>query len=413
MSIFISLIGLSFIIFIHELGHFIAAKFFKVDVETFSIGFGPALIKKKIKETTYQISPILLGGFVRIKGSDYLINQNPQAKEEKNSLLSLHPLKRAIIYFFGPLFNFILSFFLFLIISLIGIEKYYFSNQIYTYQKSTIPSPIIIKQGNHFPVESYEEIINYLEKDFNTITYEYENTNHSIELQLNSQEFQEIYLPLIPLVIQSIIPNSPAMQASLQANDKILKINNEKVFSIQDIQKFKPKNLNFNLLVLRDGKEENITLNVKDFNSNWGIEFHIDTKKEKANNFLEAISLSFQKMKNFIIDFYKSLFSLFAKDSQTSISGPIGITKVINQPYQIGFLIFLNILSQISLILALMNLLPIPIVDGGQIIINIIESIYGRALNKKIIYFLMSIGLLFIFFMMSIGIYNDINNLIP
>lgn len=120
-SFFITILIISFLIFFHELGHFLAAKHMGVAVETFSVGFGEKLYTKRINGTDYSISAIPLGGYVKMKGQD---DANPTLKNyDKDSYNSLTPIKRIYILFAGPFFNLILAFFIYIALGHIGVEK--------------------------------------------------------------------------------------------------------------------------------------------------------------------------------------------------------------------------------------------------------------------------------------------------
>lgn len=104
MYIFLNILAFTLIIFIHELGHFLCAKLFKVKVEVFSIGIGPSLFKIKIKETEYKVSPIFLGGYCKLKGADHLENEiklNRQLEADKDSIFGISHFKKILIYFAG------------------------------------------------------------------------------------------------------------------------------------------------------------------------------------------------------------------------------------------------------------------------------------------------------------------------
>ena len=115
LSIIYGLLGLGFIVFIHELGHFIAAKIFGVTVESFSVGMGPILLHKTIKGTDYRLSLIPLGGYCGMKGQkDFQVALDEKLesiKGDKDSFYGIHPVKRAVIAFAGPFFNFLFAIF--------------------------------------------------------------------------------------------------------------------------------------------------------------------------------------------------------------------------------------------------------------------------------------------------------------
>ena len=134
LSIIYGLLGLGFIVFIHELGHFIAAKIFGVTVESFSVGMGPILLHKTIKGTDYRLSLIPLGGYCGMKGQkDFQVALDEKLdsiKGDKDSFYGIYPVKRAVIAFAGPFFNFLFAIFAFMIISMVGYSYYTSQNKI-------------------------------------------------------------------------------------------------------------------------------------------------------------------------------------------------------------------------------------------------------------------------------------------
>ena len=176
MRIVIGLICLCFLIFFHELGHFLVAKLFKIKVESFSIGMGPILFHKTIKGTDYRISLFPFGGYCGIKGEkdfqEALKNNYSKIEGEKDSMYGCHPFKRAAIGFAGPFFNFLFAFFAFTVILLTGYTTYSYSNKIII--ASELDSSIQSQAGKA-GLKTGDEIIKINNKkieDFSDIIFE-------------------------------------------------------------------------------------------------------------------------------------------------------------------------------------------------------------------------------------------------
>ena len=165
------LLCLFFLIIFHEFGHFIAAKIFGVKVEAFSIGFGPVLLHKKIKETDFRLSLFPLGGYCNMKGEkDFQKALEENRKEisgDFDSLYGIHPVKRAVIGFAGPFFNFIFAVLAYSVINFVGYDYYTYSNKVLINENITssvakdagIISGDKIIQINNKKIEDFSEII--------------------------------------------------------------------------------------------------------------------------------------------------------------------------------------------------------------------------------------------------------------
>ena len=164
MTIIYGLIGLGFIVFIHELGHFITAKICGVTVESFSIGMGPILLHKTIKGTDYRLSLIPLGGYCGMKGQkDFQVALDEKLESitgDKDSFYGIHPLKRVIIAFSGPFFNFIFAAIAFMIISMIGYSYYTSENKIIFTTTDANYDHVLLPDGNI----SYSNSVSYTVK---------------------------------------------------------------------------------------------------------------------------------------------------------------------------------------------------------------------------------------------------------
>lgn len=338
---------LSFLIFFHELGHFLIAKLLKVKVEVFSIGFGKKLICKEFKGTKWCISAIPLGGYVQMKGQDDL---HPTLKNyDKDSYLSKTPFEKILILLGGPLFNFLLAFIIYLFIAFNGWPK------------------------------------------------------------------------LAP-VIGDIIPNSPASKV-LKPNDKIVKINNKKIKSWDDIPYIVEQSEILNIVVKRDNEYIKVTLKPKvEITKNIFNEpikrkvIGITPKGEIIKvhySFFEAIKVAYDKFINDSLLIIKGVQKLITGAiGIENLSGPIGIVDVTAKVANLGLVPLLLLTALLSVNLGVLNLLPIPALDGGHIMFNLYEAIFKKEINEEIMLKLTIGGWVILGFLMVVGIYNDITRLI-
>ena len=363
MRIVIGLICLCFLIFFHELGHFLVAKLFKIKVESFSIGMGPILFHKTIKGTDYRISLFPFGGYCGIKGEkdfqEALKNNYSKIEGEKDSMYGCHPFKRAAIGFAGPFFNFLFAFFAFTVILLAGYTTYSYSNKI-----------------------------------------------------------------IIASELDSSI-QSQAGKAGLKTGDEIIKINNKKIEDFSDIifEISKRPNEDIEISVLRDKEIIEFSVHsVLDKTSGTGkIGISADTttllKKEiKSKNLFLAIKDGFLESLNMTFLTLKGIFTLFkGVDLKNQVSGPARVADMIGevvsesatQGKKAVFINLLNFMALISISLFLMNLLPIPVLDGALILFALIEGIFRIRLHPKFYYYIQFIGIFIIIIIFIIGVSGD------
>ncbi|MBP5520550.1 MAG: site-2 protease family protein [Treponema sp.] len=356
------LLCLIFLIIFHEFGHFIAAKLFGVKVESFSVGFGPILFHKKIKGTDYRLSLIPLGGYCGMKGEkDFqkaIEEKLPSISAEPDSLYGVHPFKRALIGFAGPFFNFIFAIIAFSLINGIGYSYKTYSNQI---------------------------------------------------------------------LINDEVTSTVAKDAGLLSGDKIIKINNKNTYDFFDLQEeiaVRPDE-DIKLTIDRNGQilEFVIHTELEKSTGSGKIGIAADTsiiltKDSPKYGFFGAIGHGFLDAINNIKITLKSIKILFkGVNLNTAVSGPARVTEMLGATVQEGFsagfktgiISLFSFLGLISVSLFMMNLLPIPVLDGGLILIALIEIIIRRRINPRVQYYVQYIGLAFIAIIFIIAIKGDIS----
>ena len=350
MGILISLLVLSFLIFFHELGHFIAARMMGVQVDVFSIGFGKKLYSKMIGKTEWSISSIPLGGYVKMKGQD---DSDPsKVSYDDDSYNTKKPWQRIIILLAGPFANFLLAFLLYLAIATIGVPK------------------------------------------------------------------------LLPTV-GNVGENTPALQAGLQKGDRILAINLSPVEYWEDIGKLINKASAGTLHVLIKRGKQNIDLEItpKEIEDKNVFEEPIHRKIigisplgdriEVTYGLTGGISYAWGETKKASVLIFKSVQKLITGDvGADKLGGVITIVDITAQASSAGIVALLFFTALISVNLGVLNLLPIPALDGGHIMFNLYEMIRGKAPSEAVLYRLTVGGWAILFGLMFLGLYNDINRLI-
>lgn len=355
------LLCLIFLILFHEIGHFIAAKIFGVKVESFSIGFGPKILHKTIKGTDYRLSLFPLGGYCGLKGNEdfqkALDEGLPEIIADKDSLYGIHPLKRAIIGFAGPFFNFFFAIIAYALIAGIGYKYYTYSNTVY---------------------------------------------------------------------INENVTSSAAKDAGIMSGDTIIKINNKSIADFSDLLEeisIRPDE-DLDITVLRNNEILSFVVHSElDKETGSGkIGIAADTSKliEKESdkyNFFQSLWQGVKETCNTIKLTFKSIAILFkGVNLDNAVSGPARITDMLGSTVKAGFTAgfkqglvnMLSLMALISVSLFIMNLLPVPILDGGLILLAIIESIIHKKINPKFQYYLQFVGLAFIAVLFIIGLKGDI-----
>lgn len=347
MGIFWFLIVLSVLVFIHELGHFSVARYFGVTVHHFSIGFGPKLLTKYWKGTNWSISAIPLGGYVQMKGQEDFDPKKTSLDPDSYSMLN--PYKKIAILLAGPFANFVLAFVLYFFVGMM---------------------------------------------------------EHN---ELSSK-------------IGNVKDGMPAATAGLQKGDVIVRIN-ETDIKIWDNLKDVIENAkgSIKVYVQRDGKIRAFTINPK-ISETKNI-FGEDIQRKMigiAPGGVIAVSYSFSDSIVYAWDktiwastlIFQSIQKLIAGVVPTSeIGGVISIGKVISDASDTGIVSLLIIAALISVNLGVLNLLPIPALDGGHIMFNIYEIIMRKAPSPKVLYQMTIAGWIILLGLMTLGLYNDINRL--
>ncbi len=364
MKILYGLLCLVFLIIFHEFGHFIMAKICGVTVEAFSVGFGPVLLHKKIRGTDWRLSLIPLGGYCGMKGEkefqDSLKAGLDYIKADSDSLYGVHPFKRVLIAFFGPFANFFFAFLCFTVIALTGYSYYSYSSKV-------------------------------------TLA-------------------DEIYPEL----------HSAARDAGIQSGDKIIKINGKAIETFSDIisEIVSKPDEDIKITVLRNEEEMEFLVH-SDLDKDTGagkIGVTADTetlsKYEMARlSFFPALLKGLTESINALKLTVKGIFTLFkGVKLDNAVSGPARVVdmmgSVVKESFSGGFreglVNTLNFMGFISISLCFMNLLPVPILDGGLILFALIELISRRKLSPKVLYYIQFIGIAFIAFLFILGLTGDV-----
>ena len=347
IKILVIILMFGIIVFVHEFGHFIFAKMNKIKVNEFAIGMGPAIAKWGKKETKYSLRCLPIGGYCLMEGES-------EDSDDENSFNSKSIPARLMVSFAGPFFNFILAFLLSIIIC-------------------------------HFYV-------------------------------------------IDPPVLTEVLPGSAAEEAGLQPGDEIIKLDNSRVMTFREISIFRMVNdptKPVKVTYKRDGEIHETTVTLKYDEESGSYMFGISSMGRDAKNFGEELKYSLIEVRYQIKATFLSIKMLFTgKASAKDLKGPVGIghimsdvideaaaqstpdTKILNV-----FLNIINFMILISANLGVMNLLPIPALDGGRILFILAEAVTGKPIPREKEALVNGIGFVLLMLLMVFVFFNDISNL--
>jgi regulator of sigma E protease len=345
-SLLVFLFILGILIVVHELGHFSVAKRLGVRVEKFSLGFGPRVISKKVGDTEYDIRLIPLGGYVKLSGDNL-----EEYKGGGDEYLTKTPFQRALIIFFGPVFNYILGFLCFWLIFFSGYPT--LTAKVGGLIDGLGAKDAGIQVGDKITAIDGEKVVFW----------------EDIQKVIHSQK------------------NKEAVTLSV--------LRQEKKYNIE--VKLQKRQFDNPL-----GEKRKIAL--------LGITPFIDEIVKVRHGAWESFVLSCDKVSEMTVMTYKALFRMATgrMSMRESVTGPLGIFYITSKAASIGLIAVLHLIAVLSVSLGLFNLLPLPLLDGGHIFLLALEKIRGRALSAKSEQHITQVGLAMIIALAVVVTYNDL-----
>lgn len=444
---FIIVIGI--LVTIHEWGHYQVARWFNIKVLKFSIGFGKTIWSKKTKETEFQIAMIPLGGYVKFVDE----SEGPVAPEDLDRSFSRQSVyKRFAVVAAGPVVNLIFAWLVFSATYMIGItgmkpifEQPIPSTALYAAMPENRNQAWLVVEVDHQPVSSWssvnETLLMALVDGKQTISLKLEGlvskevrTLPSVslrDLDLNNQKqnwpktlgFQPISISM-PAIVGQIASGSPAEMAGLQSGDTILSIDDTPIDDwkalIQTVSKIPDQTVSVGLK--RNDQLIFKTVEVTHHKNSQGeIAGYLGVRLQVSSDYMQpylstvrygmidSLSLGIQKSLD-LIDMSLVMLKkmLFGEIGVENLSGPVSIAQFSGQALQSGIISFLGLLGLLSLSLGILNLLPIPVLDGGHLIYYIVEMIKGSPVKESTMMIGQKIGLLLIIGLTVLALTNDI-----
>jgi regulator of sigma E protease len=425
------LLSLSILVIFHELGHFLFAKLFKTRVEKFYLFFNPwfSLFKTKKGETEYGIGWLPLGGYVKISG---MIDESMDKEQMKQppqpwEFRTKKGWQRLLIMIGGVLVNFILAFFIFtLILTVWGKEYLPTKNLKYGIMVDSLGYQLGLRNGDKILALDGEEVLEFrkITKKIildDTKVVKVERNGQIVDVVLEPASKKKIISSKMqlfdartPFVVGGFIKESPAEKSGLKINDKIVGINDT---IIDFFDQFKDKisqykNQQVSLNIIRDGKEMKANLIVS-ANGTIGVYNGYDYFEEFGTvkseyNFFQAIPASFPLGYEMITDQLKQL-KLIPKNAD-QLGGFIAIGGIF--PASWDWQKFWYLTAMLSIMLAVLNLLPIPALDGGHVMFLLFEMITGRKPSEKFLEYAQIVGIVLLLSLLLFVNGNDIYKLI-
>jgi regulator of sigma E protease len=429
---------LSVLIVVHEFGHFAVAKGFRFPVEVFSVGFGKRLFGWKRKETDYRVSLIPLGGYVKVVGlgpdeSDVV------AAGQAEPVLAGARWQRLLILFAGPVMNLFLAVVLTAGAFMIGMEVLKYPEEPPVVKNVEPGSPaekagvkvddVIVKLAGR-PVSTWKEVeLGVSTAPRQDLPVEIERGGQRITLTIRPEpvtKFQKAYdigyvglSPQVPAVVGSLVPGYPGVKAGLAVGDRIVAVDGREVSGyFQLVRRMReaaaeaggrpPGPMDF--LVERGGSRFTLTLTPLEDGGSWKIGFspkwETVWRQLGPGPALVAAVGELRDQARMTFDIVRRL--LQGKASMRQLSGPIDIARMSGETARSGPAALFGFMGMLSLQLCILNLLPIPLLDGGQIFVTLLESVARRDFPVKVKERLLQAGFVFLVLVMATVLYFDV-----
>lgn len=439
LKIVLGLIGLSLVVVIHEAGHFIAAKLCGIHVEAFSIGWGKIIYARKWKETEFRVSLFPLGGYCKMQGEQALIqaweNHSREVECEEGDMYAASFWKRIIVSLSGPLVNLIFASLIFFVIGMFGYNISYYPSRIvlasdytdrtdYPANFSGLQTGDSITAVNGRDIERFdqlqqeialhpEEVLKLrVQRDGKSISL-----NLTPELNLQSGSGYVGIYPWIEPIVRDFTESSFFNDKEIEKGDRISKINGIPIDHAVQLSSLLEKVVLQSLSVVRNGSSHEISFKEEQIVSDPGIQYDFLQTRTPQWDILYAIKEGYRESSRILLSSLKGLSLLFKGiDLQSAVSGPLRISYITGDLAFSGFsngiaeglVTFFRFIALINIALFVMNLLPIPVLDGGQILLFLVEGILRRKPNPQIIYKYQLLGTIIVFGLIIFATMNDI-----
>ncbi|PIZ03859.1 MAG: RIP metalloprotease RseP [Gammaproteobacteria bacterium CG_4_10_14_0_8_um_filter_38_16] len=447
MSILISILGAVFafflVVLVHEYGHFIVARWMGIKVLRFSIGFGRPLFLHRAKSgVEYAIGFLPLGGYVKMQDAfspeDESVGSKGVAFEKKSVWV------RAAVVVAGPLANIILAMLFFTVIYIIGVthlkpivssvmpnsiaarahlnsnDEIIQAGSWQTRDWTDVVMQLIMHVGDKKPLMIMASSLKTHRKSIYALALQHWKFNPAKPDILSSIGIKP-YFPIIPAVVGSILPHSPAQKSTLRLNDRVLRIDHHWVASWQSLVQWVAKHPNQRVLltVLRDHHKINLFVKIGARKKNKKLTGYLGVapktpvisnllKTQQQYSVFKAGFPAFEQTKRWVIFHFVIIKQmLLGHISLKALSGPISIFETAGSASLAGITAYLQFIAFISVVLGVINILPIPALDGGHLLFCVIEGVTRRPIPMRLQVLLINLGVIFLVTLMVYATMND------
>ena len=418
---------LGVLIFVHELGHFLAARRLGVRVLTFSLGFGPKILKFTRGDTEYCVSAIPLGGYVKMAGE----SPDDPRSGAPDEFLSKTKWERFQVLIMGPVMNIVLAVVVMAIVLAQGAEVPAYEDQppvvgavkmnSAAERAGIVPGDrILTVAGDDVPTWRDMAIAVSMKANRSVaVTLNREGRTMSLDVMPSAEGRYEIgdlgVLPDVSPIAQKVDPNDPAARGGMQAGDVIYAVNGARMIFPEDLKGVIASHPGepIDVEVRRAGAPVHLSITPdKRPTGGWiGITMVEATRSFKPGPF-EAVKLSVVQNATSGVMIFKILGGLFTgSTSVRQLQGPVGIAQLSGESAEAGFIQLLSLMAVISLNLGLLNLMPVPVLDGGHILIMALEGVARRDFSMAVKEKMLLAGFVVLMMLMVTVIYNDLTRI--
>ncbi len=426
---------LGVLVFVHELGHFLAARRLGVRVLTFSLGFGPKILKFRRGDTEYCVSVIPLGGYVKMAGE----TPDDPRTGRPDEFMSKTKWERFQILIMGPVMNIVLAVVVMAVVLAQGAEVPVYQDQPPVVGAVAPGSPAEqagIQRGDLIldvaggQVDTWEDLFIAVgtrpDRDV-SVTLRRAGQTQTVTVRPVPETRFEIgsigVMPDINPIVASVIAGEPAERAGLLAGDVVLAVNGERMVTRTQLVEAISRNggREIELTIQREGRQQLVSATPEQRGDRGMLGIYVT---EPTRSFtpgpFEALQLSVQRNIEFSGLIFRTLGSLIVGEtSPRQLMGPVAIAQLSGESARAGWIALFTLMASISLNLGLLNLLPIPVLDGGHILIIGLEGVARRDFSMAVKEKMLLAGFVLLMMLMVTVIYNDltrvswIENLMP
>ena len=430
------IVAISVLVAVHEYGHFIVGRWCGMKVLRFSIGFGKPLWTRVGRKdgTEFCISAIPLGGYVKFLGERYGSDEPIDPADEGRAFNQRPVSNRIAVLLAGPLFNFIFAFVAYWVLSMQGTPTFRptigdVDQQSYAFEAGIRSEELLVAVGDRAAFDWGEASLAIIEElvDDGRVPVTVESIdggrrNLVIDVGDDARSLTEPealydglgFRPGRPLAIaENVQANGPAAEAGLMPGDRILRVNQTDVVTFTDLVEVVSglPNQRAQFTILRDGRSRSLYIDVGSIETENGELGRIGVGSEFLRQFgaVAAIGVAAERTVRMSVSTVKLLGNMVIGNvSVKNISGPISIAQYVGESARSGAVYVLQVLALVSISLGVLNLLPIPVLDGGQIVYNAIEGLKGSPLSEKAQLIGQQVGIVALLLLMTFAFYNDI-----